>query len=174
MTSRIEQELAGCEFKDKRLARRFQKMITQLSKGIGKSIPLACQDWASTKAAYRFFSNDRVSESDIFAGHFQATKDRIARTDGTILVLQDTTEFSYKKNDPKAVGFTRKSHVKRWDHRRPVIVPVCGVLLHSSLAVTTDGLPLGLTAAKVWTRKKFKNSKALARKVNRTKGSILN
>lgn len=38
--------------------------------------------------------------------------------------------------------------------------------------VTTDGLPLGLTVAKVWTRKKFKNSKALARKINRTRVPI--
>lgn len=34
---------------------------------IGASIPLACQDWANTKAAYRFFSNDRVGEADILA-----------------------------------------------------------------------------------------------------------
>ncbi|MEJ0050549.1 MAG: hypothetical protein WDN02_04930 [Methylovirgula sp.] len=32
----------------------------------------------------------------------------------------------------------------------------CGVLMHSSLAVTTEGLPFGLTAIKFWTRKKFK------------------
>ena len=35
---------------------------------MGQSIPLACQDWANTKAAYRFLSNDRVSEADILAG----------------------------------------------------------------------------------------------------------
>ena len=32
---------------------------------MGESIPLVCQDWANTKAAYRFFSNERVSEEDI-------------------------------------------------------------------------------------------------------------
>ncbi|MGY3372015.1 hypothetical protein ACVWZL_009140 [Bradyrhizobium sp. GM2.4] len=37
---------------------------------MGQSIPLVCQDWANTKAAYRFFSNDRVSEADILTGHF--------------------------------------------------------------------------------------------------------
>ncbi len=62
--------------------------------------------------------------------------------------------------------------MKCWDHRKPVIVPVCGVLLHSSLAVTTDGLPLGLTAAKIWTRKKFKNKRAIARKINPTRVPI--
>lgn len=29
------------------------------------SIPPACQDWANTKAAYRFFSNNRVTIADI-------------------------------------------------------------------------------------------------------------
>jgi hypothetical protein len=33
--------------------------------------------------------------------------------------------------------------------------------LHSSLAVTTDSLPLGLAAIKLWTRKKFKGTNAL-------------
>jgi hypothetical protein len=35
---------------------------------MGQTIPFACQDWASTKAAYRFLSNDRVSEYDILSG----------------------------------------------------------------------------------------------------------
>ena len=33
--------------------------------------------------------------------------------------------------------------------------------MHSSLAVTTNGLPLGLTAIQLWTRKKFKGTNAL-------------
>ena len=44
----------------------------------------------------------------------------------------------------------------------------CGILMHSSLAVTTSGLPLGLTAVKFWTRKKFKGTNALKRKINPT------
>jgi hypothetical protein len=35
--------------------------------------------------------------------------------------------------------------------------------------VTTDGLPLGLAAAKFWNRKKFKGTAALKRKVNKHK-----
>ena len=41
--------------------------------------------------------------------------------------------------------------------------------MHSSLAVTTEGLPLGLAAIKFWTRKKFKGSNALKKKVNPTR-----
>jgi hypothetical protein len=62
---------------------------------------MACQDWAAPKAAYRFFSNRRVDESIILAGHFAATKGRFAETSGRMLVLHDTTEFSFKRNRPE-------------------------------------------------------------------------
>ena len=41
--------------------------------------------------------------------------------------------------------------------------------MHSSLVVTTAGVPLGLAAIKFWTRKKFKGTNALKRKVNPTR-----
>src|SRR4051812_38224279 len=34
--------------------------LRQIGDGMGGSIPFACQDWANTKAAYRFFANERV------------------------------------------------------------------------------------------------------------------
>src|SRR5258708_840082 len=73
----IEPEVGGCNFKDVRLARRFRKLLGMMSDGMGESVPYACQDWANTKAAYRFFSNAGVSEAQIMAGHFQATRDRL-------------------------------------------------------------------------------------------------
>ncbi len=44
--------------------------------------------------------------------------------------------------------------------------------MHSSLAVTTDGLPLGLTAMKFWTRSKFRGCNALKKKINPTRVPI--
>ena len=49
---------------------------------------------------------------------------------------------------------------------------VCGLLMHSSLAVTLDGLPLGLAAIKFWTRSKFKGTAALKKKINPTRVPI--
>jgi hypothetical protein len=48
----------------------------------------------------------------------------------------------------------------------------CGILMHSSLAVTTEGLPLGLAAIKFWTRDKFKGTNALKRRINPTRVPI--
>ena len=44
--------------------------------------------------------------------------------------------------------------------------------MHSSLAVTLTGTPLGLKAAKFWTRTKFKGTLALKRHINPTRVPI--
>jgi hypothetical protein len=68
-TQWLAEECATSSFADLRLKRRFGKLVAQLARGVGAPIPLACEDWASTKAAYRFFANPRVSETAILAGH---------------------------------------------------------------------------------------------------------
>jgi len=156
----IEQELAACRLPDARLERRLQQLVEQMAAGLGRSIPLACQDWAATKAAYRFFSNDRICEEQILAGHFQATRERLPQGEEPVLVLHDTTEFTYQREDEAAVGLVSKGSVRKDQQGHPVYFTTCGVCLHSSLAVTPEGLPLGLTAARFWSRKAFKGRQA--------------
>ena len=168
----VDREVADCEFKDERLGNRFRSLLEQLSSSPGDSIPLVCQDWANTKAAYRFLDNDRVSEAEILGGHFHATRDRAAATDGPILVMHDTTEFTYQREDIDAVGKTRINIAGGRPDGRPRYYTGCGILMHSSLAVTSEGLPLGLTAIKFWSRKKFKGADALKRRINPTRVPI--
>ncbi len=168
----FEQELAGCSFPDARLKKRLRTFLAQIGSDIGQSIPLVCQDWANTKAAYRFLSNDRVSEADILAGHFQSTRDRTANTNSPVLVLHDTTEFSYQRENVDAIGITKAINSGRDKAGRVRAHTVCGILMHSSLAVTTEGLPLGLAAIKFWTRRKFRGTAALKKKINPTRVPI--
>lgn len=172
-TEWIDKELAGCKFKDERLGKRFKNLFSQMSSSIGETIPFACQDWANTKAAYRFFSNDRVNENEILKGHFQSTRDRFTETTGPILILQDTTDFSYKRERPHLIGSTHQlpQQVKA-NIRKVKGLTMCGILMHSSIAVTTNGLPLGLAAVKFWTRKKFKGTNALKKHINPTRMPI--
>lgn len=169
MDAWIRDEMEGNAFGDSRLGERLAKLLGNLSQHVGHSIPLACQDWAATKAAYRFFDNPRVDEAAILAGHFRATRERSEKVDGTLLVLHDTTEFSYKRSDTDAIGKTCVVQSGHKKNGRQALHTVCGVLMHASLAVTTDGLPLGLAAVKFWTRKKFKGTNALRGKVNATR-----
>jgi len=90
----IDREVGGGQFPDERLGQRLRTLRDQLAGAMGESIPLACQDWANTKAAYRFLANERVSDTEILGGHFQSTRDRFAGIQGPIMVLHDTTEFS--------------------------------------------------------------------------------
>jgi hypothetical protein len=167
-----DSEIDVSAFEDIRLGRRFGEIVKQLGNAMGETIPLACQDWANTKAAYRFFSNSRVQESDILHGHFAATRQRFDAATGPILLLQDTTEFSYHREHPERIGFTTcansgKDKAGRWRK-----YAVCGVLMHASLAVTLDALPLGLAAVKFWTRKTFKGTNELKRHINPTRVPI--
>ena len=80
----------GClgRARDRRLSVSGSTLETRLvnavaaSEKIGETLPMACQDWAATKAAYRFFSNPRVDESIILAGHFAATAARMSAASG--------------------------------------------------------------------------------------------
>ena len=155
---------------DERLGKRFRTLLEQLSGRAGESIPMACQDWANTKAAYRFFDNERVNEKDILAGHFQSTRQRFLDSDSNepALVLHDTTEFCFHRNDISEIGKITKHAGRKTRHSRLV----CGILMHSSLVVTTDGLPLGLSAVKFWTRDEFKGTNALKKHINPTRVPI--
>src|SRR5208282_4892434 len=152
----LDDELAAQGLRDKRLVARLRRLLDRFSSAPGKPVPAACGDWAATKAAYRFFDNPRVTEHGVLAGHFAATAARVAATEGPILILQDTTEFIYSRARPGKIGFTKTINAGRYKAGQPNVLTLCGVLMHSSLAVTLTGTPLGLTGVKFWTRTKFK------------------
>ena len=168
----IANEVGGCNFGDVRLAKRLGKLLGMMSEGIGESVPYACQDWANTKAAYRFFSNDDVSEDQIMAGHFQATRGRLSQAKQKILMLHDTCEFSFQRDKDSKIGLLGRPACGKRKDGRIKFITVRGILMHSSLAITLDGLPLGLAAIKFWTRKQFKGCNALKKKINPTRVPI--
>lgn len=154
----VEDELAACRLGDRRLVGRLGRLLHQLGDAMGEPLPLACQDWANTKAAYRFFANGRVNEAAILSGHFAATASRCATVAGPLLVVQDTTSLIYKWATPETVGglvigcngCNREGRLLQYTQ--------CGVLMHSSLVVTPEGVPLGLAEATFWTRSRFKGT----------------
>jgi hypothetical protein len=148
----IDNEVVGCEFEDVRHGKRLRQLLEQLSGRVGATTPWACQDWANTKAAYRFFANDRISESNILAGHFACTRERFSASSGyPVLVLHDTTELSYRHEDKASIGILKKIPAGHPKKGRPGLYTSCGILMHSSLVATREGLPLGLAAIKFWT-----------------------
>jgi hypothetical protein len=70
------------------------------------------------------------------------------------------------------VGILQKLATRYASQGRPQYHTSCGILMHSSLAVTRDGLPLGLAAIKFWNRDKFHGANALKRSINPTRVPI--
>ena len=126
-------EFATVELQDARLNRRCGELAVQLGMQPNGPINRACEDWADTKAAYRFFDNDKVTPERIRAAHHQRTVERIAQHE-RVLAVQDTSFLNYTHH-PKTEGLGAigtKSQKQR------------GFGMHSTLAVTTEGMPLGL------------------------------
>lgn len=170
MESWLADEGAGSVFKDERLTKRFKSIVETMSKGTGKTIPEVCEEWAMAKATYRFLSNERVEESEILAGHFNQCSARVDAVDGPVLVLHDTTEFSYKRENHETIGKTRKGvRLDTVASNMRQEYTVCGILMHASLAITPEGLLLGLTSTRFWTRDAFKNTTEMKRHVNPTR-----
>lgn len=173
MSEWFDEETEHCHFKDKRIGDRFRQIIRSVAASPGESIPKACQDWAETKAVYRFLSNARVCAQEILGGHFHQTSERVSACQGPVLVLHDTSEFTFKRKDPKPIGSTRKLPTNK-----TILAAfgknttVCGCLLHASLAITPEGLPLGLTDCYQWSRHAFKNTRAMKKKINPTRVPI--
>ncbi len=57
----VSEEILECGLDGARLNRRLGAIMAAISERPGKSLPTAFQDWANTKAAYRFFANGRLT-----------------------------------------------------------------------------------------------------------------
>jgi hypothetical protein len=129
-------ELAGVKLPDQRLIKRAQLIMTQLGDQPTASLPQACGGWSQTKAAYRFFDNEAVDAPALLAAHTQATVGRM-QSHAVVLAVQDTTALNYSAH-PRTQGLGPISN-----NRDQTV----GLLLHSTLAVSVEGEPLGLLSA---------------------------
>ena len=154
------EEFAEVRLGDKRLEARLIKLFDRFSDAPESPINQACADWAETKAAYRFFQNEHVEVSEILAAHRCKTVQR-AQKHQTVLAVQDTSYFVYTSH-PKTEGLGKMSLKKGKKVKK---IYSNGLLVHTCLAVTTEGLPLGLLDQKIFARK------LRSRKAGKGKGS---
>ncbi len=141
------EEFSNVNFGDKRLDTRLIKLCDRFSDAPESPINQACLDWAETKAAYRFFQNNKVQVEKMMAAHQNKTAQR-AKEYKTILALQDTSYFVYT-NHPKTEGLGKMS-LKKGKNVEKIYSK--GLIMHTCLAVTTKGLPIGLLGQKIFSR----------------------
>lgn len=152
-------EFGGINLGDKRLTDRLVKITDQFSTSTESPINKSCENWGDTKAAYRFFQNDNVEYTDIIKCHAQSTKRRAA-SDNVVLAIQDTTYFNYT-NHPKTTGLGLLSRFTG-KHKKDILT--LGLYMHTTLAINTDGLPLGLLDQKISSREILSKEKSELKK----------
>ncbi|MEO8615558.1 MAG: IS4 family transposase [Luteolibacter sp.] len=137
-----ERELGKARLGDKRLTERFVSVARDFYSHPQATIPQACNgDRAKVKAVYRFLDNQEVSLEKLLEPHRERTRQRIAEHP-VVLCAQDTTSLNYTNlSQTEGLGpiGTRQSRAT-------------GLLLHDTVAVTPDGLALGVLDAQVWGR----------------------
>lgn len=137
----ISREFARADLGDQRLSHRYGQLLADFFRQPQASIPQATGLWSQTQAAYRFFDNDKLSMHNLLASHQQATVERM-RAQPVVLAVQDTSFLNFTTHpDTDGLG-------PIGSHPDGSI----GLLLHSTLAITPQGEPLGLLAAQCWAR----------------------
>ena len=135
----IVEELAKLSLGDKRLNKRANKILAQMSRNPTDSIPTACSGAAEIKAAYRFFDNDKITAEKIAQTHLDASLARMAKH-SIVLIPQDTTVLNFSKQ------------YARQDAGPTTIDSAHGIYLHSAIAITPDRICLGVLSNKQWHR----------------------
>ena len=83
---------ATANFGDARLTSDLVSLVAKLAEHPQSSLPEALSPWRTTKAAYRFFSNEKITVQTIYAAHREATLDQM-QNQSILLAIQDTTSF---------------------------------------------------------------------------------
>ena len=137
---------------DARLTARALRLASDLAAHPDRSLASIYQgDGAGLKAGYRFFDNPQVTPAQWLAPHQAATWERGA-SEPIVLIAQATTYLNFTRHAAPT-------------GRGPIgSGPELGFLLHSALALTTAGVPLGLVAQIAWARDPATRGKSTHRK----------
>lgn len=140
-TNWVDEEMKRLEMGDKRLEKRACQIISDLSQNPTASIPEFWGDRAASQAASNFFSHKPLNSRASPEAQRQATLERIKQGGYPLsLALQDTTEFNSTHHAAPA-GLGPLDHPSYQ-----------GFFSHTTLAVSPEGLPLGLLAQESWVR----------------------
>lgn len=135
------EEVTASRLPDKRLRARLGRMVERISQGPHRSLPEIFGTWGETKAAYRFLDNERVTHAELVKGQSMGTSQRIAsRREAVVLLVQDSSDFDFSQHrGTEGMGRLENEHMS-------------GFVVHSTLAVSSQGVPLGLVEQQVWVR----------------------
>jgi hypothetical protein len=110
--------------------------------------------WGDSRTAYNFFANERVTLAAVLDSPITVVSRSLRERSeiATVLNVQDTTEINLSHLN----SMTGLGEIGNPKNR--------GLFLHQSLAVSPDGVPIGLLSAQVWDRPPGDHGKTKQRK----------
>lgn len=137
-----EAEFGSARFGDCRLTQRFVSIARDFYSRPQANIPKACNgERAKVKAVYRFLDNQEVTLAKLLKPHQEQTLKRMAEHK-VVLAVQDSTSLNYTAHTLTAgLGPIGTKHSG-----------ALGLIVHDTVAVTPEGLALGVLDAQVWVR----------------------
>ena len=134
---------------DKRRDERFIKIIENIVRHPGGSIPQHNEEWYDTKATYEFFKNEDIKLEAITAAISAYGASRTKQQE--LLIIHDTSTISYNDLQAEGLGYIDNAAGK-------------GFFCHSSIASTVSGIPVGLLNQQIWSRDHSELGKSAKRK----------
>jgi len=156
----VSKHFGDCDFGDKRLTIRSQKVVAAMIENPDGTINSQNSEWADTKAAYRFFSNNKSCFQSVTAVHYRNTRE--ACKGKRCLLISDTTEINHTWHQcTKGLGMIGDGKG-------------LGFQLHSCLAVDVQQQQIiGLAAARINYRVRVPTGETRAERAARWKESDL-
>src|SRR5450830_884273 len=147
-----QEQFGWCQLGDRRRTSRLVRYAAQAAADPSSSTPRQTECWDDCKAAYRLIEREEVTFAAITAPHHQSTR---ARTEGTWLLISDTTETHFPGKHVCGLGPTGNGGGR-------------GFLLHSSLMVRPDGREIvGLAGQVIHYRRPVKRDPGGAQRLRR-------
>lgn len=135
------------------------------------SINQACDGWAETKGAYRLFDNEKLDRGKMLTTHRKRIQERILSGGfSRILLIQDTSFLNYTEHF-KTLGLGPIGHVNKHKDRK---ADSKGLVLHTAMAMSLDGLPLGIMDQNIWAREPEEERPKWRKKAGRKRVAIGN
>ena len=136
------QEFGGATLGDSRLAERLVESAKAMGTMPGRTLSAAVHgDWPAVKGYYRMIDkpdDSALTPDAILAPHRERTVQRMM-TQSTVLCIQDGTSLNFNQLEQCAgLGVLSKNQTGATSR---------GLHLHSTIVVSTEGLPLGVLAA---------------------------
>lgn len=132
-------EMAGVVVWDQRCRRSLERICEEVVARPEESFSAACGP-GLRQAGSRIFGAPQMSVEKLLAGHVEQTVQR-CQAQAEVIVAQDTTDVNYTTHKgASGLGPINGNADSR------------GLLLHTALALTTEGVPLGLLSQESWAR----------------------